>query len=37
MVIEWREREKEDVDAVVEGNLRAHQALKIYGIYSFGP
>jgi hypothetical protein len=35
MVIEWREREHEDVDAAVEGDMRAQKALQICGIYKF--
>jgi hypothetical protein len=36
MVIEWREREHEEVDAAVEGDAGAQLALKICGLYKFG-
>jgi hypothetical protein len=35
MVIEWREREHEDVDASVEGDMRSQKALQRCGIYNF--
>jgi hypothetical protein len=35
MVIEWKEREHEEVDVVVERDLRSKQALKICGLYKF--
>jgi hypothetical protein len=37
MVIEWRERENEDVYAGEEGDMRAQKALQIFGIIIFGP
>jgi hypothetical protein len=35
MVIEWREREHEEVDAAVERNVRAQKYLQICGLYKF--
>jgi hypothetical protein len=35
MVLEWREREHEEVDVAVERYPRAQLALKICGIYTF--
>ena len=35
MVLEWRERENEEVDVAVERNPGAEIALKICGIYNF--
>jgi hypothetical protein len=35
MVIEWREREHEEVDVVVERDVRAQQALQRCGLYKF--
>jgi hypothetical protein len=35
MVLEWREREHEEVDVVVEKDMRAQMALKICGLYKF--
>jgi hypothetical protein len=35
MVIEWREREKEEIDAVGGRDARAQQALKICFLYKF--
>jgi hypothetical protein len=35
MVIEWREREHEEVDVVVERDVRAQQDLQRCGIYKF--
>jgi hypothetical protein len=35
MVLEWREREHEEVDATVERDTGAQLALKICGIYKF--
>jgi hypothetical protein len=35
MVIEWRERELEEIDAVVGRDARAQQYLKRCGIYKF--
>jgi hypothetical protein len=35
MVLEWREREHEEVDAVVERDLVAQVALKRCGLYKF--
>jgi hypothetical protein len=35
MVLEWREREHEEVDVVVERDLGAQMALKICGLYKF--
>jgi hypothetical protein len=35
MVLEWREREHEEVDVVVERDLEAQIALKICGLYNF--
>jgi hypothetical protein len=35
MVLEWREREHEEVDVVVEKDLGAQMALKICGLYKF--
>jgi hypothetical protein len=35
MVLEWRERENEEVDATVECDLMAQAALKICGLYKF--
>jgi hypothetical protein len=35
MVLEWREQENEEVDAVVEQYLVAQSALKICGLYKF--
>jgi hypothetical protein len=35
MVIEWREREHEEVDATVGRDARAQQALKRCGLYKF--
>jgi hypothetical protein len=36
MVIEWREREHEEVDATVERDPRSQMALRRCGIYNFG-
>jgi hypothetical protein len=33
MVLKWRERENEEVDAIVERDIGAQLALKIYGLY----
>jgi hypothetical protein len=35
MVLEWRGREHEEVDAVVDRDLVAQEALKICGLYNF--
>ena len=35
MVLKWREREHEDVEEVVRGDLMAKQALPACGIYKF--
>jgi hypothetical protein len=35
MVLEWREREHEEVDATVDRDTRAQMALKICGLYNF--
>jgi hypothetical protein len=35
MVLEWREREHEEVDVVVERDLRAQMTLKRCGLYKF--
>jgi hypothetical protein len=35
MVLEWREREHQEIDAVVERNEGAQQDLKICGLYKF--
>jgi hypothetical protein len=35
MVLEWRKREHEEVDVVVERDPRAQMALKICGLYKF--
>jgi hypothetical protein len=35
MVLEWREREHEEVDAAVERDPVAQAALKICGLYKF--
>jgi hypothetical protein len=35
MVLEWREREHEEVDATVERDVGAQLALKICGLYKF--
>jgi hypothetical protein len=35
MVLEWREREHEEVDAAVDRDLVAQVALKICGLYKF--
>jgi hypothetical protein len=35
MVLEWREREHEEVDVVVERDSRDQMALKICGLYKF--
>jgi hypothetical protein len=35
MVIEWREREHEDIYAAMERDVGAQQDLKICGIYKF--
>jgi hypothetical protein len=35
MVIDWREREHEEVDVVVERDVRAQQDFKICGLYKF--
>ena len=35
MVLEWREREHEDVDRDVQSDLITQQALQICGIYKF--
>jgi hypothetical protein len=35
MVIEWRERKHEEIDAAVERNAGAQQDLKICGLYKF--
>jgi hypothetical protein len=35
MVLEWREREHEEVDAAVDQDLVAQAALKICGLYKF--
>ena len=35
MVLEWREREHEDVDRDVQGDLMAQQALRACGLYKF--
>jgi hypothetical protein len=35
MVIEWREREHEEVDATIERDMRAHKALKRCGLCKF--
>jgi hypothetical protein len=35
MVLEWREREHEEVDVVVDRDSRAQMALKICGLYKF--
>jgi hypothetical protein len=36
MVLEWREREHEEVDVVVDRDLGAQMALKRCGLYNFG-
>jgi hypothetical protein len=36
MVLEWREREHEEVDVAVERDLGAQMALKILGYIIFG-
>ena len=35
MVLEWRERENEDVDRDVQANLVAQQDLRACGLYKF--
>jgi len=35
MVIEWREREHEEVDAAMERDVKAQMALKRCGLYKF--
>ena len=35
MVLEWREHEYEDVETVVQGDLRAQQDLRACGLYQF--
>jgi hypothetical protein len=35
MVIEWREREHEEIDAIVGRDARAQQYLKRCGLYKF--
>jgi hypothetical protein len=35
MVIEWREKEHEEIDVAVERDVGAQQALKIHGLYKF--
>jgi hypothetical protein len=35
MVLEWREREHEEVDAIVERDSGAQMAWKICGLYKF--
>jgi hypothetical protein len=35
MVIEWREREHEEIDVAVGRDARAQQDLKICGLYKF--
>jgi hypothetical protein len=35
MVLEWREREHEEVDVEVERDLGAQMALKTCGLYTF--
>ena len=35
MVLEWREREHDDVEEVVQGDLMAQQALGACGLYNF--
>jgi hypothetical protein len=35
MVLEWREREHEEVDVFVDKDPRAQMALKICGLYKF--
>jgi hypothetical protein len=35
MVLEWREREHEEVDAAVDRDLVAQEALKRCGLYMF--
>jgi hypothetical protein len=35
MVLEWREREHEEVDAAVERDARAQLSLNICGLYKF--
>ena len=35
MVLEWRERENEEVDAAVDRNLGAQMSLKRCGLYKF--
>jgi hypothetical protein len=35
MVLEWREREHEEVDVVVDRDLGAQMALKRCGLYKF--
>ena len=35
MVLEWREREHEDVDRDVQGDLMDQQALRDCGLYKF--
>jgi hypothetical protein len=36
MVLEWREREHEEVDVAVDRGLGAQMALKICSLYKFG-
>ena len=35
MVLEWREREHEDVEESIQGDLMAQQALRACGLYKF--
>jgi hypothetical protein len=35
MVIEWREWEHEEIDAIVERDAGGQQALNIFGLYKF--
>jgi hypothetical protein len=35
MVIEWREREHEEIDAAMERDAGAQKVLKICGLYKF--
>jgi hypothetical protein len=35
MVIEWRERENEEIDSTVGRDIEAQKYLKIHGIYKF--
>jgi hypothetical protein len=35
MVLEWRERDHEEVDVVVERDVGAQQDLNIFGLYKF--